>query len=141
MSSKARTIAVLAFLLVPTVAAAAAHPPSGAKAALPCEQAAATTDQIAGCAAKGQAKADARLNTAYRDLLRYLDPDQRKQLVAAQRTWLAFRDADCAFFGGGGGSLAAANRLSCEAALTNSRAEELEGWPPNAPRSALQPRH
>ncbi len=141
MSSKGRVFAVLALLLVPVGPAAAAHPASGAKAALPCEQAAATTDQITGCAAKGQAEADARLNAAYRDLLRYLDPDERKQLVAAQRSWLAFRDADCAFFGGGGGSLAPANRLSCEAGLTNARAVELEGWPPNAPRSALQPRH
>ena len=104
-----------------------------------CLDKAMTQPEITACMAEDARAADKRLNAAYADLLRYLDPGQREQLQAAQRAWLAFRDADCGFWGAGDFSLAATNHLSCLADLSNQRAHELEGWPPNAPRSALQP--
>ena len=104
-----------------------------------CWTTALTQEQITSCAAAEATAADKRLNAAYRNLLRYLDPPESRGLAAAQRTWLAFRDADCAWWGRGDFSLAATNKLGCLADLSNARAKELESWPPNAPRSAVQP--
>jgi uncharacterized protein YecT (DUF1311 family) len=109
-----------------------------ARATSPCLDKAMTQPEITACLANDARAADKRLNSAYADLLRYLDPGQQEQLRAAQSAWLAFRDADCGFWGAGDFSLAATNSLSCVADLSNERAHELEGWPPNAPRSALQ---
>ena len=105
-----------------------------------CWATAHTQAQITSCAAAEATAADKRLNGAYRDLLRTLDLAESRGLAATQRTWLAFRDADCAWWGRGDFSLAATNKLGCLADLSNARAKELESWPPNAPRSAVQPR-
>ncbi len=104
-----------------------------------CWGTALTQAQITSCAAAEATASDKRLNAAYRDLLRYLDPAESRELAAAQRTWLAFRNADCAWWVGATFSLAPTNKLSCLADLSNARAKELESWPPNAPRSAVQP--
>ena len=44
-------------------------------------------------------RTDAELNAAYREIIGRLagDPEARQRLVAAQRAWIAFRDAECAF--------------------------------------------
>lgn len=104
-----------------------------------CEQTAVTTGELIACAGSRAAEADAHLNKAYRDILRYVDGDERTKLVAAERAWLAFRDADCTFFGAGDGSISPVNEAFCRAGLAETRAKELESWPPNAPRSALTP--
>jgi uncharacterized protein YecT (DUF1311 family) len=51
------------------------------------------------CADAAYKKADEALNGVYRELTRRLkdDPPTTKLLVAAQKTWLAFRDAECTF--------------------------------------------
>src|SRR5579875_1212284 len=49
------------------------------------------------CAGEAFQRADARLNTAYRAYSAKLSPESRAGLKTAQRAWLAFRDADCAF--------------------------------------------
>jgi uncharacterized protein YecT (DUF1311 family) len=105
-----------------------------------------THPEIATCAKDDSRAADERLDAAYRDVQRYLDLTARRQLQAAQRAWLAFRDADCDFWGaddsalaGTNFSMAATNRFGCLADLSNARAKELEGWPPNAPMSTVQP--
>ena len=105
-----------------------------------CLQTAQTQSDMNACAGDGAKAADQRLNAAYRDLLRYVDEGGKAKLVAAQRAWLAFRDADCAFWGAGDGSIAAMNAASCLADRSNQRAEELKAWPPNASRDALTPR-
>src|SRR5690242_19036366 len=92
------------------------------------------------CAAVSARLADRRLNKAYADVLRYLNAQDRAQLVAAQQAWLRFRDYDCAFWGGGGGTIAPTNQQYCLAERSTERAKELEGWPPNSPRDALVPR-
>jgi uncharacterized protein YecT (DUF1311 family) len=62
-----------------------------------------------------------------------------KSLLAAQRKWVAFRDADCTFWGAGDFSLASTNKAYCIADVSELRAKEFKGWPPNSDRSALVP--
>ena len=61
------------------------------------------------CADAAYKKAEAGLNGAYKDILRRLkdDGDKTKLLIAAQKAWLGFRDAECAFSASGvmGGSI------------------------------------
>ena len=89
------------------------------------------------CAGAIARAADERLNKSYHAVLCYLDPDERIQLLSAQRAWVDFRDSDCAFWGGGGGSISPMNTALCRAGLSDDRAKELDGGPPNAPRDAL----
>ena len=42
-------------------------------------------------------RADARLNATYKKLLAKLDDEGRKKLIAAERAWLAYRDAQADF--------------------------------------------
>lgn len=43
-------------------------------------------------------KADAKLNAVYKKVLHAMgDEEERKQLIAAQRAWLAYRDTQAAF--------------------------------------------
>ena len=128
-------LGVLAVLLTCGPGAAATAAAAGNCLATAQSQQALTA--CAGAQAAQAAQADRQLNAAYRDLLRYVDGDERARLVAAEKAWLAFRDQDCAFFGDGGGSIAPMNQPLCRASLSRARAKQLNGWPPNAPRSAL----
>ncbi len=47
------------------------------------------------CVAEAFAKADAELNRTYGELRAKLDGAGQRNLVAAQRAWIAFRDAEC----------------------------------------------
>ena len=51
------------------------------------------------CAGADFKAADAKLNTAYGEIMKRLsdDADARKLLQASQRAWIAFRDAECKF--------------------------------------------
>jgi uncharacterized protein YecT (DUF1311 family) len=58
-------------------------------------------DQTAMTVCAGQAfkKVDAELNALYKQIMARLkdNPDKSKLLVTAQKSWLTFRDAECAF--------------------------------------------
>jgi uncharacterized protein YecT (DUF1311 family) len=61
------------------------------------------------------------------------DADGKKALAAlttAQRAWLAFRDAECAFVGSrtAGGSISATIVASCLAGLTDKRTDALKAY-------------
>ena len=103
-----------------------------------CLQTATAQSELNACAGAAAKMADDRLNTSYQAVLKYLDPDDKALLVAAQRAWVAFRDSDCAFWGARG-SVGPMNAAFCRASLSDERAAELESWPPNAPRDALAP--
>ena len=83
-------------------------------------------------------KADAQLNNAYQTALKLLgsDPDQadaKAALVAAQREWVKFRDADCRLQDRifQHGSMRAALVESCLKERTEQRTKELkEIWIP-----------
>ena len=80
------------------------------------------------CAAERRAGADAALNAAYGALVR--EPglaDRLDRLRAAERAWVAYRDAQCAFEGSQyeGGSMQPMAVDGCAEALTGRRTAEL----------------
>ncbi|WEK51270.1 MAG: lysozyme inhibitor LprI family protein [Candidatus Kaistia colombiensis] len=94
-----------------------------------CDEAA---DQAAmnACADKALKASDAALNATYKKITRRLagDPDATRQLVAAQRAWVSFRDAECTFTSSGtrGGSAYPMVYSTCLDGLTRSRIADLE---------------
>ncbi|QPC90457.1 lysozyme inhibitor LprI family protein [Mesorhizobium sp. INR15] len=79
------------------------------------------------CAGEDYAAADARLNRAYQDLIGADDADGRKLLQAAQRAWIAFRDAECAHSSAAsaGGSIHSMEVSQCLTRLTDDRVKQL----------------
>ena len=117
-----------AFAAVVFAAASASAAEPFSKAYSECmEKAGGATPATQDCIGGEHERQDRRLNVAYRALLGSL-PDKRKaQLRDLQRKWLAFRDANCAFYddsGGGQASRLAANE--CLLRYTALRAAELE---------------
>jgi len=70
---------------------------------------------------------DKRMNTAYQDVLKDAVPAQREQLRAAQRLWVQYRDANCAYYQLGQGSMARVQAEDCIFRMTKARAKELDG--------------
>lgn len=77
---------------------------------------------------------DARLNKAYKTLMAAMTaadstPERKKQLQAAQRAWIKFRDLNCDFYHDpNGGTIAGVNANSCMMQMTADRAKELENF-------------
>ncbi len=91
-----------------------------------------TTIGMSECIQKATVLWDAELNRHYQELLQVLSGDQKKQLRAAQRQWIRYRDQELEFsnnlYYDMGGSMwipvAAERRLQ----LTKQRALELAGY-------------
>ncbi len=121
-----RLILVLGLIAVASVAAAAEDNCGGA----------ATQSEMNRCADKAYRDVDAKLNAIYQQItgrLRasdYARPNALKALVAAQRAWTSFRDAECAFVGSKttGGSINPAIMSSCLAGLTDQRVNQLKKY-------------
>lgn len=85
------------------------------------------TAEIHDCIGEEHARQDARLNKAYRSLVAQLSADRKKELLAAQRLWIQYRDANCQFYADpDAGTLAAIGAASCGLEMTTRRASELE---------------
>lgn len=84
------------------------------------------------CAGRAYTRADAELNRRYRTLQGRLkdDRDGARKLTEAQRAWVVFRDAECAFQTSGteGGSIAPMARAVCLEGVTRSRTTELQNY-------------
>ena len=84
------------------------------------------------CADQAYRKSDAELNTAYRTVTERLKDDQTTlaKLQSAQKAWLFFRDAECAFSSGGttGGSDYPMVLSQCLDKLTQTRTKELRAY-------------
>ena len=75
---------------------------------------------------------DLALNAAYRKAAADLTPGQKAKLTAAQRAWIAFRDADCASMQDEAwGSLSRVEANLCVLRRTVERTVELEDYPPS----------
>ena len=86
-----------------------------------------TTMGMIECITAETQRQDARLNKAYKAVMADLSPARKKQLLEAQRAWLKFRDANCAFYDDpDGGTLARVNANDCVMTATATRASELE---------------
>jgi uncharacterized protein YecT (DUF1311 family) len=81
------------------------------------------------CAAASYAKADEALNRAYREIARKLNAQDPAAglFVKAQKSWLAFRDAECVFSSSGviGGSIYPLIYSTCLETLTKERTKQL----------------
>ncbi len=84
------------------------------------------------CAGRDFAVADAALNAGYGQVTARLkgDPETAGKLAAAQKAWLAFRDAECAFAtaGDAGGSAAPMVVAQCRARLTRARTGDFKAY-------------
>ena len=99
-----------------------------------------STIEINECAMREYKARDRELNEAYRALIAALKPDDagdttdypavRTQLVAAQRAWVSFRDADCnasrKYYEQG--TIRTAMHLGCLIERTVQRTKELKAW-------------
>lgn len=106
------------------------EPPPGAVIAppSPCEKKARTDRDISVCAVTGLERSDARLNRVYKALLAQLVPGDQDTLRAAQRLWIAYRDASCNRYLDDRlwGRMAGYQATTCADALTSMRADQLE---------------
>lgn len=85
------------------------------------------TSNMLACIGEELEKQDARLNSAYRTLTSQLNAERKQQLVAAQRLWIQYRDANCQFYADPeGGTLATLSANQCVLDETSQRASELE---------------
>ncbi|MEO5322656.1 lysozyme inhibitor LprI family protein [Mesorhizobium sp. CC13] len=84
------------------------------------------------CADKAFRASDAELNTLYRQIQGRLkdDPGAAKLLVAAQRAWVGFRDAECDFSSSGvaQGSIYPMTVLQCHDGMTRQRIKDLQNY-------------
>lgn len=95
------------------------------------DKAGGVTLSMVECIVSELGRQDKRLNTAYHALMAELAPPRKKQLQAAQRLWLDFREANCSFYlDPEGGSLARVAANSCQLQMTARRAQELVALKP-----------
>jgi uncharacterized protein YecT (DUF1311 family) len=84
------------------------------------------------CANKAYQKSDAQLNALYKQIRQRLkgDGDATKLFVAAQRAWVAFRDAACKFSTSGvsGGSIYPTVYAGCLDRLTKARVDDFKTY-------------
>ncbi len=95
-----------------------------------CFEKAQTQTQLTACAADALRRNDQELNRLYQQMQGRLkgDDKMRQRLTEAQRRWIEFRDAECAFTTARtmGGSIHAMNLNNCLAELTRNRVIELQ---------------
>ncbi|TPI35310.1 DUF1311 domain-containing protein [Mesorhizobium sp. B3-1-6] len=79
------------------------------------------------CADADYQAADAKLNATYKGLVGDNDQKANKLLQTAQRAWIAFRDAECAYSTADseGGSIQPMEVSECLTELTNQRIKQL----------------
>lgn len=106
-----------------------------------CADSAQSQAALNACAIDGARAADQSLKQSYDELTRYLDTEAKDRLASAEKAWVAYRNADCSFWGSSAASLSKMNYENCLAQLTTARAKELDSWPPNASRDSLIPQN
>ena len=66
-----------------------------------------------------------QLNKSYAALSKAVPPESLPSLEKAQRTWLAYRNAECAFQGANPGTMGSSDQVACVADLNRLRAKDL----------------
>lgn len=97
--------------------------------ALDCKNATTTVD-MNQCVASEQKQMEATLNLTYQRVLRAQPPRVKAKLIAAQRMWLKFREADCdaMFEKYAGGTMRNAAVLGCMQRRAGQRIKELDDY-------------
>lgn len=84
------------------------------------------------CAGRQNQAADKELNTLYQQISQRLKerPQSQKQLINAQRAWVAFRDAECTFSASAvqGGSVYPLIYSNCTTDLTKARVQTFKTY-------------
>jgi len=123
--------ASLAGLFALLAVAAAIAGPTSARAE-DCDNAQGGQAGLDECYGKAFKASDAELNKLYKEIQGRLkdDPDTTKLLVATQRAWVGFRDAECDFQASAvsGGSAAPMIRSMCLDGQTRSRIEDFKTY-------------
>ena len=97
----------------------------------PCMDKANGTYEMLECANDEFAIQDKALNEAYRKAMEGLNARQQGKLRTAQRTWIAFRDANCdSLKDEHWGTLSTVTARMCRVEMTVARLVELEEYPP-----------
>lgn len=126
-----RIVTALAAALVLAASAHAQPQPQTQPQLIKCGNASTQTD-LNLCADQDYRKSDAQLNAAYKSVTARLKDDQTTlaKLQSAQKAWLFFRDAECAFSSGGttGGSAYPMVLSQCLDKLTQTRTKELRAY-------------
>ena len=95
---------------------------AAAQAADDCVSRSLTQVDMNACAYQAFQKQDRALNALYGELVKQEDATALKQLQAAQRAWLQFRDLECVYETPDvDGSIAPLERANCLAELTRER--------------------
>ncbi len=116
-----------ALVLSSCFGATGAHAATSSTSGAECDSPNLTQVDMNACAYQAFLKADRELNTLYGQLVKQEDAASVKQLQAAQRAWLQFRDLECVYETPDvGGSLAPTETASCKAELTKERILDLK---------------
>ena len=92
-----------------------------------CMDKASSTLAMGACIQAETKLQDDRLNRVYKQLMSKLEPQQQKDLREVQRTWVKYRDGNCAFHGTlSNGSLYRIEGAVCLLDMSKDRAAELE---------------
>ena len=83
-----------------------------------------STLAVVECVQAKTALPDQRLNAAYKALQARIEAAQRQPLLAAQRLWVQYPDANCGFYGTKDGSIRQVQGAECIRAMTEDRAHE-----------------
>lgn len=94
-----------------------------------CDDAVSTYDMKI-CESQRYEIQDKRLNDQYAKLMKKNDKQGQSKLKAAQRAWIAYRDAECDYAADSmrGGTLEGLIGLSCMTEKTKTRADELKDY-------------
>ncbi|UFS67177.1 lysozyme inhibitor LprI family protein [Paracoccus denitrificans] len=97
-----------------------------------CMDSATTQTAMTACAAQLYQAADADLNKTFHEIRQRIGDDAQTQsmLRSAERNWIAFRDAECAFAAsaGEGGSAYTMTSDLCLADITTARVKQLRKY-------------
>ena len=86
-----------------------------------------STPQMVDCLMAQHARWDKQLTIAYQQAMKDAVPAQKEKLREAERAWIKYRDANCAYYAAGEGTIARINTAACMRDMTKARAEELAG--------------
>ncbi|MEN8639206.1 lysozyme inhibitor LprI family protein [Pseudomonas sichuanensis] len=110
-------------LLAITAAQAEDYSPSYTQ----CMDKASSTVAMGACIQAETKLQDERLNRVYKQLMAKLEGQQQKDLREVQRSWIKYRDGNCAFHGTlSSGSLYRIEGAMCVMDMSKDRAAELE---------------
>jgi uncharacterized protein YecT (DUF1311 family) len=94
-----------------------------------CMARAPSSADMLSCAAVESRVQESALNSAYQSLLRRLEAPRTGQLRVAQRVWLEFRQANCAYVANpAGGTAARVAGAACMLQMTAARTRELRAF-------------